>query len=123
MDWYLQVLQKYTVFEGRARRKEYWFFVLFNLIITIVISVVESGIGTGGVLGIIYMLGVFLPSVAVAIRRLHDTDRSGWWLLISFIPVIGVIVLLVLLALDSTPGDNRFGPNPKGEGAASESLI
>lgn len=123
MDWYLQVLQKYTVFEGRARRKEYWFFVLFNLIISIVISMVEAGIGTGGVLGLIYMLGVFLPSVAVAMRRLHDTDRSGWWLLLSFVPIIGVIALLILMALDSTPGDNRFGPNPKGQASAGESLI
>lgn len=122
MDWYLQVLQKYAVFEGRARRKEYWFFVLFNFIISIVISVVESGIGTGGILGLIYVLGVFLPSVGVGIRRLHDTDRSGWWLLIGLIPVIGFIILIVLLALDSTPGDNRFGPNPKGE-TASDSLV
>ena len=83
MDWYLQVLQKYAVFEGRARRKEYWFFALFNFIISIVISAVESGIGTGGILGLIYVLGVFLPSVGVGIRRLHDTDRSGWWLLIG----------------------------------------
>ena len=122
MDWYLQVLQKYAVFEGRARRKEYWFFVLFNFIISIVISVAEAGIGTGGILGLIYVLGVFLPSVGVGIRRLHDTDRSGWWLLVGLIPLIGFIILIVLLALDSTPGDNRFGPNPKGE-AASDSLV
>lgn len=123
MDWYVQVLRKYAVFEGRARRKEYWFFILFNFIISIVISVVEAGIGTGGILGLIYVLGVLLPSVGVGIRRLHDTDRSGWWLLVGLIPVIGFIVLIVLFVLDSTPGENRFGPNPKEESPAAQSLV
>ncbi len=123
MDWYVQVLRKYAVFEGRARRKEYWFFILFNFIISIVISVVEAGIGTGGILGLIYVLGVLLPSVGVGIRRLHDTDRSGWWLLVGLIPVIGFIVLIVLFVLDSTPGENRFGPNPKEESSAAQSLV
>ena len=119
MEWYLGVLKKYAVFTGRARRKEYWFFVLFNLIATIVLSMIDGMLGMYdaaagiGVLSGIYGLGVLIPSIAVGIRRLHDTDRSGWWLLLAFIPLIGAIVLLVFMVLDSTPGDNRFGPNPK----------
>ncbi len=120
MNWYLGVLKKYAVFDGRARRKEYWFFALFNLIAMIILSMVDATIGTYdmesgfGVLSTIYGLAVLLPSIGVGIRRLHDTDRSGWWLLIAFVPLIGGIVLLIFAVLDSTPGDNRFGPNPKG---------
>lgn len=123
MNWYLDVLKQYAVFNGRSRRKEYWFFVLFNLIASIVLSVVDSVIGTFsaesgiGLLSGLYSLAVLVPAIAVSIRRLHDTNRSGWWLLISFIPLIGAIVLIVFLAQDSNPGDNQYGPNPKG-GAA-----
>lgn len=119
MNWYLAVLKKYAVFEGRARRKEYWFFVLFNLLITLGLTMIDGVTGTldprGGVglLSGLYTLAVIIPAIAVSVRRLHDTDRSGWWFLIAFIPVIGPIVLLVFMALDGTPGDNRFGPNPK----------
>ncbi len=119
MNWYLAVLKKYAVFSGRARRKEYWFFILFNLIITIVLSFIDGamgGLGEGGIgiLSGIYALAVFLPSLAVTIRRLHDTDRTGWWFLIAFIPLIGAIVLLVFMVLDGTPADNQYGPDPKG---------
>lgn len=114
MQWYLEVLKKYVEFKGRARRKEYWFFMLFNVIISFVLGVIDGVIGMDiGILGAIYSLGVFLPSLAVTVRRLHDTDRSGWWILIGLIPLIGAIVLLVFMCLDGNRGDNRFGADPK----------
>ncbi|MDD4871384.1 MAG: DUF805 domain-containing protein [Kiritimatiellae bacterium] len=113
MNWYLEVLKKYAVFGGRARRTEYWMFVLFNMIIGFVLGFVEGLIGGPGVIGMIYCLAVLIPGIAVSVRRLHDTNRSGWWLLIALVPLVGVIVLLVFMATDSTPGDNQFGPNPK----------
>ena len=116
MNWYLTVLKKYAVFAGRARRMEYWMFFLFNLIISIVLTCIDVFVGTA-VLGMIYSLAVLIPSLAVAVRRLHDTDRSGWWILIGLVPVIGFIVLLVFMVMDGTPGSNRFGDNPK-EGMA-----
>ena len=113
MNWYLDVLKKYAVFSGRARRKEYWLFLLFNFGISIALAIIEALIGTGGLLGALYALGVFIPSLAVAVRRLHDTNRSGWWLLIGLVPLIGIIVLIVFFVQDSDAGDNTFGPNPK----------
>ena len=119
MNWYIEVLKKYAVFGGRARRKEYWFFFLFNILISIGLAVIDNAMGgfsaeAGiGLLGGIYALAVLIPGIAVAVRRLHDTDKSGWWLLIAFVPVIGTIVLIIFLALDSKPGPNRFGDNPK----------
>jgi uncharacterized membrane protein YhaH (DUF805 family) len=119
MNWYLEVLKKYAVFTGRARRKEYWFFVLFNVIIAIALTVVDISAGLYddvydvGLLSSLYSLAVLLPSIAVSVRRLHDIDRTGWWMLIAFVPLVGAIVLLVFAVLDSTPGDNRYGPNPK----------
>jgi uncharacterized membrane protein YhaH (DUF805 family) len=121
MNWYLAVLKKYAVFSGRARRKEYWFFLLFNIIITIVLSMVDGAMGTFaleaglGLLSGIYSLAVLIPSLAVGVRRLHDTNRSGWWLLIGLIPLIGAIVLLIFFVLDGTPGENQYGANPKSE--------
>jgi uncharacterized membrane protein YhaH (DUF805 family) len=117
MNWYLDVLKKYAVFEGRARRKEYWMFFLINVIITIALAIVERVIGTRGVVGMLYSLAILIPCIAVSIRRLHDTDRSGWWLLIGLVPLIGAIVLLVFVVQDSTPGSNRFGANPKAAAA------
>src|SRR5690625_7928192 len=96
MNWYLEVLKKYAVFSGRARRKEYWFFFLFNLIITFVLGFIDGFAGTFsvdagiGLLGGIYALAVLLPGIAVSVRRLHDTERSGWWLLISLVPIIQI---------------------------------
>jgi len=119
MNWYLQALKKYTVFTGRARRMEYWFFVLFNILISAALSVVDYFTGTysadyhTGLLGGLYSLGVLLPAIAVSVRRLHDTGRSGWWILIALVPVIGGIVLLIFMVLDSQPGDNEYGPSPK----------
>lgn len=123
MNWYLGVLKKYVDFNGRARRKEYWMFVWFNILISIVLGAVDYATGMYqaeagvGVLSGLYSLAILLPSIAVAVRRLHDTSRSGWWLLIAFVPLIGGLVLLVFMVLDGTPGSNEHGPNPK-EGAA-----
>jgi uncharacterized membrane protein YhaH (DUF805 family) len=119
MNWYLEALRKFATFSGRARRSEYWYFTLFNLIIEIVLAVIDMATGlysqgTGvGVLSGIFGIAMILPSIAVGIRRLHDTNRSGWWLLIGVIPLLGAIVLLIFMVLDSDAGENRFGPNPK----------
>lgn len=119
MNWYLEVLKKYAVFSGRARRKEYWFFVLFNIIISIVLVFIDVAAGlynqeSGlGMLSGIYSLAVIIPGLAVTVRRLHDTDKTGWWVLIALIPLIGAIVLLVFMLLDSQPGENKYGPSPK----------
>jgi uncharacterized membrane protein YhaH (DUF805 family) len=122
MNWYFEVFRKYATFSGRARRKEYWFFVLFNILAMVAFSIIDAAIGTYnveagiGVLSGIYLLIALLPGLAVAVRRLHDTGRTGWWLLISLVPIIGALVLLAFLIFDSTPGDNEYGPNPKREG-------
>lgn len=113
MEWYVAVLKKYFVFEGRARRKEYWYFTLFNLIVSLLLGAVDGMLGSGGLLGGIYALAVLLPSLGVGVRRLHDTGRSGWWLLIVLVPFIGWLALLFFAVQDSQPGINRFGPNPK----------
>ena len=123
MNWYLDVLKKYAVFSGRARRKEYWMFVLVNVIITFVLGFIDGIVGTTlgndmGLLSTLYTVAVLLPSLAVGVRRLHDTGRSGWWLLIALVPIIGAIVLLVFWVQDSQAGDNQYGPNPKVAAAA-----
>ncbi|MGW1073069.1 DUF805 domain-containing protein [Streptomyces sp. NPDC002537] len=112
MHWYVDVLKKYTAFSGRAGRQEFWMFTLISFVISIVVAVVDAALGTSPLLGALYSLAVLLPSIAVGIRRLHDTGRSGWWLLIGLIPFVGIIVLVVLWALDSTPHDNAYGPSP-----------
>jgi uncharacterized membrane protein YhaH (DUF805 family) len=126
MYWYLEVMKKYAVFTGRARRKEYWMFHLVNFVILLPIM----GVAIAGILmqprthrpGLFlpffliafgYSLATLIPSLAVSVRRLHDTDLSGWWLLISLVP-LGGIVVFVFHVLDGTPGPNRYGPNPKG---------
>ena len=125
MRYYTDVLKKYVVFGGRAARKEYWMFFLFNFIILFVLAIIDgiagtnfetsgsAGAASGGVLQGLYQLAVFLPSLAVTFRRLHDTDKSGWWVLIALVPFVGWIVLLVFMILDSDPGANKYGPNPK----------
>jgi uncharacterized membrane protein YhaH (DUF805 family) len=113
MTEYLEVLKKYAVFSGRARRKEYWMYFLFNIIIGICIAIVDAVVHVG-FLQLIYSLALLIPSLAVAVRRLHDTGKSGWWLLIGLVPFAGVIILIVLFCLDSEPGTNAYGPNPKG---------
>lgn len=111
MNWYLAVLQKYVEFSGRARRKEYWFFFLFNFIVVMVLSVIDALLGVG-ILGMLYALAVLLPAIGVTVRRLHDGDRSGWWILVGLIPFVGFIVLLVFMVLPGTEGDNQYGPDP-----------
>lgn len=106
VNWYFEVLKKYAVFTGRARRKEYWMFILFNFLVAVVIGAVEGLMGGKGMISNIYTLAVFLPSIAVGVRRLHDTDRSGWWLLL---PVVNIIFLM----LEGNSNTNRFGPSPK----------
>jgi uncharacterized membrane protein YhaH (DUF805 family) len=115
MNWYLEVLKnKYAEFNGRARRTEFWMYALINFLIILVLQLLMIKIPVLGLLVLLYSLAVLVPGLAVGVRRLHDTNRSGWWLLISLVPFVGGIVLLVFMCLDGTPGDNQFGPNPKG---------
>lgn len=118
MHWYLEVLQQYAVFSGRAQRKEYWMFILFNGFIVLALAVVEIVAGMApesepGVLVMSYCLVVLLPSLAVSVRRLHDTGRSGWKLLLALIPLIGVFIVEEFMRSDSERGPNRYGPGPK----------
>jgi uncharacterized membrane protein YhaH (DUF805 family) len=113
MDWYLKVLRNYTGFTGRARRTEFWMFALINFLVSLGIGVVGLIFGGRLVLHTLYALAVLLPSLAVSVRRLHDTNRTGWWLLIGLIPFLGVIVLVIFAIQDSQPGNNQYGPNPK----------
>jgi len=119
IEWYFKVLKQYADFSGRARRKEYWMFVLFNAIISIGIMTTIAGILSvlrivAGIIFILYVFAVFMPALAVMVRRLHDVGKSGWMLLITLIPLVGTVWLLVLLATDSEPGNNQYGANPKG---------
>ncbi|MFZ7142210.1 DUF805 domain-containing protein [Avibacterium avium] len=114
MNWYLYVLKNYAQFNGRARRKEFWWFVAVDFLLYVILGMLDfvllnNDFGFTGVYG----LATLIPSLAVRVRRLHDTDRSGWWLLIGFIPVIGFIVLFIFACLDGTQGRNRFGEDPK----------
>jgi len=119
MNWYLKVLKNYAVFSGRARRKEYWMFTLFNIIFLIIAMVLDNILGTAiedvgyGLFYFLYALSVLIPSLAVGVRRLHDVGKSGWFLLIALIPIIGSIWLLVLFCTDGDAGENKFGANPK----------
>jgi uncharacterized membrane protein YhaH (DUF805 family) len=110
MKWYLAVLKNYVGFSGRAHRSEFWFYMLFTLIVSIVLAIVDS-LGTV-FLGAIYALATLLPGIAVTARRLHDTSRSGWWMLISLIPLIGTIILIVFCVGDTKPETNKWGPPP-----------
>lgn len=121
MEWYLKVLRQYADFEGRARRQEYWMFVLFNILFAIAASVIDGvlGFAIGGSIGLVYVLYALftlIPSIAVAVRRMHDIGKSGWMLLVAFIPLIGGIWLLVLMVTEGEHGDNEYGPDPKDPG-------
>jgi uncharacterized membrane protein YhaH (DUF805 family) len=135
MDWMLMPLRRYADFTGRSRRKEYWMYVLFLIIAFVVFGILDTMLGLGGsstsdlsttgnrigasasfhggVLTIVFWLATLVPSIAVSVRRLHDIDRSGWWVFISLIPLIGAIILLVFNVTEGTRGPNRFGPDPK----------
>ncbi|GAA4236739.1 DUF805 domain-containing protein [Postechiella marina] len=124
MEWYLKVVRdNYANFTGRARRKEYWMFALFNGIFILGIMLVSGGIAAAtdmpAIMGlyIIYVLGVLVPSLAVVVRRLHDVGKSGWFYLIGLIPLIGPIWIFVLLVTEGDTGPNQYGPDPKAENA------
>ena len=119
MEWYFTVLRKYAEFDGRSRRKEYWMYQLFNLVVVMILyasdifaAIYDTGLGVG-VLTIGYSLAVIVPGLAVKVRRLHDTGRSGWWLLVGFIPVIGAIALFVFMVSEGDAGSNEYGDDPK----------
>ncbi|MCX6754520.1 MAG: DUF805 domain-containing protein [Candidatus Nomurabacteria bacterium] len=118
MDYFISALKKYTIFSGRATRSEYWYFVLFTFLFSIAVSTLDSMIGTPkifnsyGLLFTIYYLAILLPSIAVAVRRLHDVGKSGWMLFLSLIPLVGAIWIFILTVSDSNPGENKYGPNP-----------
>lgn len=120
MSWFLLALKKYATFRGRSQRSEYWFFFLFYLLIAFALAVLDVLFGTFsesegiGLFSGLFMLAMLLPSLAVGVRRLHDIGRTGWWLLIAFVPIVGPIVLIVFAVRDSEPGTNAYGPNPKG---------
>lgn len=121
IEWYKKVVfQNYANFNGRARRAEYWWFVLMNIIIAIIAVVLDGLLGTNieplpyGYIYLAYVLAVLLPSIAVAVRRLHDVGKSGWFYFIALIPIIGAIWLLVLFATEGERGENQYGPDPKG---------
>ena len=123
MNWYLKVLNQYSDFKSRARRKEYWMFALVNFIISFAIVGIDNALGLSfnytenvsgsGVFYLLYNLLILIPSLAVAVRRLHDIGKSGWMLLIGLIPLVGAIWLLILLLRNSEAGENKYGPNPK----------
>ncbi len=107
--------KKFADFNGRARRSEFWYFTLFNTIVAVVLNLIDGVTGMP-ILGGIYSLAALIPGIAVGVRRLHDTGKSGWWYLIAF-TIIGIIPLIVFWAMDSTSGSNKFGANPKGIGS------
>ncbi len=114
MDAIKSVFTQYAGFSGRARRSEYWYFVLFNAVVSGVLSgIAQSQGGIFTALSTVYSLGVLIPSIAVCIRRLHDIGKSGWYLLFILIPLVGAIILIVWYCKDSMPGENQYGPNPK----------
>jgi uncharacterized membrane protein YhaH (DUF805 family) len=117
LNWYLRTLKKYAVYDGRACRKEYWYFFLFNILIIIGLTFIDYAIGTlnpkgHGLLSTIYTLAVAIPTIAVSVRRLHDRGKSGWWFLINLVPLAGPLVFLVFMVPAGQPGANEFGPNP-----------
>ena len=134
MKYYLSVLKNYATFRGRARRSEYWYFALFNFIFAIIAAILDTLVGSSftietingpvqtgyGFIYMIYTLAMFIPGLSVAVRRLHDIGKSGWYILVVLIPLAGFIWLLVLLFTDSEPGNNKYGPNPKGIGNFDE---
>lgn len=126
MDWMLMAWKKYADFSGRARRKEYWMFVLGLVIIAIVLSIVEGILGLSGMVGGVYgpattllLLAAIVPSIAVQVRRFHDQDKSGWFVLLGLIPILGGLIVLVFMCLEGTAGPNQYGPDPKGSDAAT----
>ncbi len=117
--WKVVVLERYALFTGRAGRAEYWWFVLANFIVLLILGALGRVSVIFNVLYALYSLALIVPSIAVGIRRLHDTGRSGWWLLILLVPLVGFIVLIVFLATQGNPGANQYGPPPPTEPAVA----
>lgn len=119
MNWYIAALKKYADFSGRAQRSEYWYFILFYVLISFGLGLVDWMTGSFntqsgyGLLTGLFGLAMIIPTFSVGVRRLHDTDRSGWWILMALLPLIGSIVLFIFFVQDSQAGENRFGANPK----------
>jgi len=119
MNWYLKVVRdNYANFQGRATRKEYWMFVLFNILFGFSAMILDNILfgykyDSLGFIWLLYVLAIFIPSLGVTIRRLHDTDRTAWWLLFGIIPLVGPLVLLIFVCTDSTQGNNKYGPQPE----------
>ena len=119
MEWYLMVWKKFAVFSGRSRRKEYWMFFLFNTLIEFTLCILAMLLMKSGLSGVLYglcglyMLACVIPAIACSVRRLHDTDKSGWLFLLVLIPIVGPIILLVFFMLAGNPGANQYGPDPK----------
>jgi uncharacterized membrane protein YhaH (DUF805 family) len=127
MNWYMTALKKYAVFSGRSRRREFWWFVVVNAVISGILGCLSNRPDDASYwnylgddpnfwnyLGLIFSLAILIPSIAVQVRRLHDTGRTGWWWFIGLVPCVGWIILLVFNLFDSQPGPNKYGPNPKG---------
>ena len=119
MEWYLKVLRQYADSSGRARRKEFWMFQLFNTLFTVIAMILDNVLGITfdelayGPIYALYALAMFIPGLVVTVRRLHDVGKSGWFMLIAFIPLIGIIWLLIVMATEGNPGENEYGLNPK----------
>lgn len=125
LEWMLLPLKRYADFSGRSRRKEYWMFVLGVFLGAIVLSIIEGILGMSGMVGGVYgplttifLLAVIIPSIAVQVRRFHDQDKSGWMVLLAFIPILGGLAVLIFMCLEGTRGSNRFGPDPKDPASA-----
>lgn len=117
MNWFLAVLKKYAVFSGRARRKEYWMYMLFYVIIIVVLSIVDAMVfssSEGGIpiLTTIFSLGMLLPSLGVSVRRFHDINKSGWWILIGLVPFVGFFIFLYFMIKAGDSGSNTYGDDP-----------
>lgn len=124
MNWMLMPLRRYADFSGRSQRKEYWMFMLGIIVAAIIVGIIEGILGLSGMVGGVYgplavllVLGMFIPALACQVRRFHDQDKSGWFVLLSLIPFIGGLIVLVFMCLEGTKGPNRFGEDPKGNAA------
>lgn len=113
MDWYLSVLKRYYDFDGRAHRQEYWMFFAINLLIMVALMIVERVLGIGGYISMLYSLAVLCPALGAGVRRLHDTNRSGWFLLLALVPILGGLALIYLLAQPGQSSQNQFGAVPQ----------
>ncbi|HEX3809931.1 MAG TPA: DUF805 domain-containing protein [Rhizomicrobium sp.] len=119
INWFQTVVTKHYVdFQGRARRAEYWWYTLVYIVIYVILAIIQNILGTGAILTGILSLALLLPSLGVSFRRMHDIDRSAWWLLLAFIPLIGAIILIYWFAQPGTAGSNQFGSDPKAGAAA-----